>query len=104
LSFDVFCRKKPKSECLVYSRFHPDFAGMMRPGHDQSTPFGLSAVGKNGHKEAQKAQSNFLECGGKRSATLLWKLCPQSKAVSPLRSATAVQNPGVLAFEAFFRP
>ena len=22
-----------------------DFAGMMRPGHDQSTPFGLSAAG-----------------------------------------------------------
>jgi hypothetical protein len=41
LSFDGFYRKKPKSECLVPSR-HPDFAGMMRPGHDQSTPFGLS--------------------------------------------------------------
>jgi hypothetical protein len=41
LSFDVVCREKPKSECLVPSR-PPDFAGMMRPGHDQSTPFGLS--------------------------------------------------------------
>jgi hypothetical protein len=39
LSFDVFCQKKPKSECLVPSR-SPDFAGMMRTGHDQSTPFG----------------------------------------------------------------
>jgi hypothetical protein len=43
LSFDVFCRKKPKSESLVLSR-HSDFAGMMRPGHHQSTPFGLSAA------------------------------------------------------------
>jgi len=33
--------KKPKSEGLVPSR-HPDFAGMMRPGHDQSTPFETS--------------------------------------------------------------
>ena len=23
-----------------------DFAGMMRPGHNQSTPFGLSAAGR----------------------------------------------------------
>jgi hypothetical protein len=44
LSFDVFCRKKPESECMVPSR-QPDFAGMMRAGHDQSTPFGLSAAG-----------------------------------------------------------
>ena len=43
LSFDVFCRGKPKSESLVPSR-PPDFAGMMRPGHDQSTPFGLSVA------------------------------------------------------------
>jgi hypothetical protein len=43
--FDVFCREKPKSECLVPSRY-PDFAGMMRPGHDQSTPFDLSAAGQ----------------------------------------------------------
>ena len=45
LSFDVFCRKETKSEYLVPSRFYSDFAGMMRPGHDQSTPFGLSAAG-----------------------------------------------------------
>jgi hypothetical protein len=32
--------KKPDSESLVPSRY-PDFAGMMRPGHDQSTPFGF---------------------------------------------------------------
>jgi hypothetical protein len=44
LSFDVFCREKPKSEGLVPSR-PPDFAGMMRPGHHQSTPFGLSGAG-----------------------------------------------------------
>jgi hypothetical protein len=43
LSFAVFCREKPKSEYLVPSR-QSDFAGMMRPGHDQSTPFGLSAT------------------------------------------------------------
>jgi hypothetical protein len=43
LSLDVFCREKPKSESLVPSR-PPDFAGMMRPGHDQSTPFGLSTA------------------------------------------------------------
>jgi hypothetical protein len=43
LSFDGFCRKKPKSECLVPSR-QPDFAGMMRPGHDQSTPFGVGKL------------------------------------------------------------
>jgi hypothetical protein len=43
LSLDVFCREKPKSECFVPSQ-QPDFAGMMRPGHDQSTPFGLSAT------------------------------------------------------------
>jgi hypothetical protein len=40
LSFDVFRREKPKSESFVPSCY-PDFAGMMRPGHDQSTPFGL---------------------------------------------------------------
>jgi hypothetical protein len=45
LSLDDFCREKPKSESLVPSR-QPDFAGMMRPGHDQSTPFGLSAAPK----------------------------------------------------------
>jgi hypothetical protein len=55
LSLDVFCREKPKSKGLVSSR-HPDFAGMMRPGHDQSTSFGLSAVGRNCRKKAQKAQ------------------------------------------------
>jgi len=43
LSFDVFCRKKPKFECFNHSCY-PDFAGMMRPGHDQSTPFGSSAA------------------------------------------------------------
>jgi hypothetical protein len=43
LSFDVFCREKPKSEGLVPSR-QPDFAGMMRPGNHQSIPFGLSAA------------------------------------------------------------
>jgi hypothetical protein len=43
LSFDVICRGKPKPEYLVSSR-QPDFAGMMRPGHDQSTPFGWSAT------------------------------------------------------------
>jgi hypothetical protein len=43
LSFDVFCREKPKSEGLVASR-PPDFAGMMRSGHDQSIPFGLSVA------------------------------------------------------------
>jgi hypothetical protein len=40
----VVCREKPKPECRVPSR-HPDFAGMMRPGHDPSTPFGLSIAG-----------------------------------------------------------
>ena len=39
LSLDVICREKPKPEGLVPSR-PPDFAGMMRPGHDQSTNFG----------------------------------------------------------------
>jgi hypothetical protein len=43
LSFDVFCREKPKSEGFNHLCY-PDFAGMMRPGHDQSTPFGLAAV------------------------------------------------------------
>jgi hypothetical protein len=38
-----FAGEKPKSESLVPSR-PPDFAGMMRPGHTQSTPFGLSAA------------------------------------------------------------
>src|ERR1019366_2930597 len=38
------------------------------------------------------AQLSVLDCGGKRSPTPLWNLCPQPKAVSPLRSATAVQN------------
>jgi hypothetical protein len=45
LSFDVFCREKPKPESFVPSRY-PDFAGMMCPDHDQSTPFGLSATGR----------------------------------------------------------
>jgi hypothetical protein len=45
LSFDVFYREKPKSECLVPSR-QPDFAGMMRPGQNQSTPFDLSPAGR----------------------------------------------------------
>src|SRR5262245_61778725 len=36
--------------------------------------------------------ARFLECGGKRSATPLWGRCQQPKAVSPLRSATAVQD------------
>ena len=45
LLFDVFCREKPKSESLVPSR-QPDFEGMMRPGHDQSTNFGLAGAGR----------------------------------------------------------
>jgi hypothetical protein len=45
LSLDVFCREKPKSECFVPSQ-QPDFAGMMRPGHDQSTNFGFSGAGR----------------------------------------------------------
>jgi hypothetical protein len=49
LLFDVFCREKPKSEGLVPSRY-PDFAGMMRPGHDQSTPFGLAAASPKGER------------------------------------------------------
>jgi hypothetical protein len=38
VSFDIFYREKSKSESLDPSR-QPDFAGMMRPGHDQSIPF-----------------------------------------------------------------
>lgn len=44
LSSDVFCWKKPKSECLVPSRANPT-ARMMRFDHNQSTPFGLSTAG-----------------------------------------------------------
>jgi hypothetical protein len=54
LSFDVFCREEPKSENFVPSR-QPDFAGMMCPGHDQSTPFGWSTAGKMATKK-QKTQ------------------------------------------------
>jgi hypothetical protein len=50
LSLDVLCRKMTKFECLAPSR-HPDFAGMMRPGHDQSTPFGLSTASPKGERE-----------------------------------------------------
>jgi len=32
---------------------HPDFAGMMRPGHDQSTTFWFVCDRQNGRKEAQ---------------------------------------------------
>jgi hypothetical protein len=46
--------EKPKSEGFNHLCY-PDFADMMRPGHDQSTPFGLSVAGQNGRKEAQKA-------------------------------------------------
>jgi hypothetical protein len=43
LSFAVFCRKKPKSEGFNHLCY-PDFADMMRPGHDQSTNYvGLEA-------------------------------------------------------------
>jgi hypothetical protein len=35
-----------------------------------------------------------LDCGGKRSATPLLGVASVAKAVSPLRSATAVQNRG----------
>jgi len=59
LSFDVFCREKPKSEGLVPPR-PPDFAGMMRPGHHQSTPFGLSAVApqeSSSHEDMQNFAS-----------------------------------------------
>jgi hypothetical protein len=55
LSFDVFCREKPKSESFNHSCY-PDFADMMRPGHDQSTPFGLSTAGKMATKK-QKTQT-----------------------------------------------
>jgi len=41
---DVFCWEEPKSEGLVPSR-PPDFAGMMRPGHNQSTSFGGVLIG-----------------------------------------------------------
>jgi hypothetical protein len=41
LSLDIFCREKPKSEYFNHLCY-PDFAGMMRPGHDQSTPFETS--------------------------------------------------------------
>jgi hypothetical protein len=60
LSFDVVCREKPKSEGLVLPRYS-DFAGMMRPGHYQSTNFETSgkitftvaAVGRPPHFSSQ---------------------------------------------------
>jgi hypothetical protein len=62
LSVDVFCREKPNSEGSVPSR-HPDFVGIMRPVHDQSTPFGLSAQlpfagfnAKGQYAEAQRSE------------------------------------------------
>jgi len=57
LSFDVFCRKKTKSESLVPSRY-PAFAGMMRPGHDQSTPIPFIGI----HSTDFVSASFVLEC------------------------------------------
>jgi len=42
------------------------------------------------HRKGPRTHT-FMDCGGKRSATPLWKLSAKSKAVSPLRSATAIQ-------------
>jgi hypothetical protein len=96
LSFDVFCREKPKSECLVPSR-HPDFVGMMRPGHDQSTPFGLTAAGRavfNAKAQRRRdATQTFWSAAGSEAPRRFGSSVRSRKAVSPLRSATAVQNP-----------
>ncbi len=39
---------------MFVSSRQPDFAGMMRPGHDRSTPFGLSAASFNAKTQRRK--------------------------------------------------
>jgi hypothetical protein len=46
-----------------------------------------------GRNVARQSRNQIvLDCGGKQSATPLWKLGHSRKAVSPLRFATALQN------------
>jgi len=62
---------------------------------------GFQAEGLNLRKETQPVRVDFLECGGKRNATPRFprrQFSPRlasalhTKAVSPLRSATAVHS------------
>ena len=69
LSFDVLCRKMTKSESLVPSR-QPDFAGMMRPGHHQSTNFGLSAALERVSFNAPLTREQEAQSQPKRSAAV----------------------------------
>jgi hypothetical protein len=77
---------------------HPDFAGMMRPGHDQSTPFGLSAAPEDRvltqrRKDAEAQSKLFWSAAGSEAPRRFGNSVRSRKAVSLPRSATAVQNP-----------
>jgi hypothetical protein len=67
----------------ILSRKNHTGGGVRRCGSsrfNRKYSIGFQRKGAKAQRCSQAAIKVFLDCGGKRSATPLWKLCPQSKS------------------------